>query len=60
MNNGVTVVLLYIAFIVGLFFGWINNIVILYHTGLATLTGETILRVVGIFVAPLGVVMGYL
>lgn len=41
-------------------FGWVNNVVIL-ATAVDTLSiGEVIVRLVGIFVVPLGVLMGYL
>lgn len=41
--------------------GWIWNIVKLFNIGsFETLTGELILRIVGIPLGPLGVVMGYL
>jgi hypothetical protein len=41
-------------------FGWVNNIIQLCHAGaLSTFTGIQIARIVGIFVAPLGIVLGY-
>jgi hypothetical protein len=49
---------LFIAFVVLLGIGgWVNNIVTLF--GLDGMSGEMVLRVVGIFVAPLGAVLGY-
>jgi hypothetical protein len=47
---------LWIAAIVG----WVMNIVALYHMTFGTITGEMVLRCVGIFVAPIGSVMGYI
>lgn len=41
-------------------YGWICNIVSLYHSSFDTITGQLVLRVIGIFVVPLGSVMGYL
>lgn len=39
-------------------FGWVNNIITLF--GMSDVwTGEGILRVAGIFMAPLGAIMGY-
>lgn len=38
--------------------GWISNIVALVHMPVVT-TGMGIARIVGIFVAPLGAVLGY-
>jgi len=43
----------------GVVYGYVENIIVLYHTTLA-FTAPCILRVVGIFVPPLGVVMGYI
>jgi hypothetical protein len=60
MRSDVSAVVLYLLLIAAIFYGWINNIVILFHSSFATITGELVLRTVGIFVAPLGVVMGYL
>lgn len=41
-------------------YGWINNIIIIAHSNLNDLTALLVLRIVGIFVAPLGTVLGYL
>ena len=41
-------------------YGWIHNLVTLFHSTLSSFTGEIILRIVGIFVFPVGMVMGYL
>jgi type III secretory pathway component EscS len=38
--------------------GWISNIITLFS--LDTFSGEMVLRVVGIFLAPLGAVLGFL
>lgn len=41
------------------FYGWVNNIITLF--GMSDVwTGEGILRVAGIFTAPLGAIMGYI
>lgn len=40
--------------------GWIWNIVKIINIGLNPITGMIILRVIGIPLAPLGVVLGYL
>jgi hypothetical protein len=40
--------------------GWVMNIVTLYHMSFATMTGELVVRVIGIFVAPIGAIMGYI
>lgn len=38
--------------------GWIINIVDIFHSNFSNITGELVLRVVGIFIAPLGSIMG--
>jgi hypothetical protein len=48
------------AFLVAVAYGWIMNIMAVANSNFAELTGILILRVVGIFVAPLGVVLGYI
>jgi hypothetical protein len=39
------------------FIGWVLNIIAIFNSGYLP-TGELILRVVGIFIAPLGAIMG--
>lgn len=39
--------------------GWVMNIVAIVHTCCTPLTGMLVVRIVGIFVAPLGAVLGY-
>lgn len=65
MNNqkgftilGLTVFILWIVGVVG----WVWNIVKLVDsfTTIAAITGMEIIRIIGIFLAPLGVIMGYL
>lgn len=41
-------------------YGWVWNIVKLVDNGLDPLTAVTAIRIVGIFVAPPGVVLGFL
>lgn len=38
--------------------GWVMNIVVLYGASFDPLTGPVILRIVGVFVAPLGAILG--
>jgi hypothetical protein len=40
--------------------GWIMNIFTLYHMSFETITGELIVRIIGIFVAPVGAILGYI
>ena len=39
--------------------GWIMNIVAIAHANINEISGLLILRIIGIFVAPLGAVLGY-
>lgn len=52
--------IVYLAFIFAMLYGWVMNIVIIAGTEFAVITGMLVLRVVGIFVFPLGSVLGYL
>jgi hypothetical protein len=53
------VALAYIALLFAMLYGWVMNIVIIAQSGLLEITGMTVLRLVGIFVFPLGSVLGY-
>lgn len=39
--------------------GWIANLIALTHMSFSHLTGELVIRVVGIFLFPVGAVYGY-
>jgi hypothetical protein len=41
------------------FWGWIQNLVIVWNGSFSPLTGEMVLRTIGIFVSPLGAILGY-
>ncbi len=47
------------SFFVGFVYGWVSNIIDLFLTD-DLLTGAAIVRIIGVFLAPLGAVMGYL
>ena len=55
----VTAALLYIAAVFVMCFGWVMNIIAIAHTADLPLSGMFLLRVAGIFVVPLGCVLGY-
>ncbi len=50
----------YFALIIAIAYGWIANIITIANSNFSDITGILVLRVVGIFVAPLGVVLGYI
>jgi hypothetical protein len=51
--------LLYLAILCAIVVGWVANIVTIANSNFSEITGILVLRVVGIFIAPLGVVLGY-
>ena len=64
-NKGYTLVELMIALLtftvtIGGSYGWVMNIVKVFGSSFDPIAGQVVLRVVGIFVPPLGAVMGYL
>ena len=59
-QGAIIAALVWLAIVVAAAYGWVMNIVQLYHSSFSEITGQLILRVIGIFVAPLGSVMGYL
>lgn len=60
MDKQLVVLLAVIGVWIAAIVGWVMNIVTLYHMSFANITGELVLRCVGIFVAPIGSVMGFL
>ena len=49
--------IIYIVILIAGIIGWVMNIVSMIH--METITGMGIARLVGIFIAPLGAVLGY-
>tara|TARA_R110002020_G_scaffold210667_2_gene416858 strand:+ start:694 stop:891 length:198 start_codon:yes stop_codon:yes gene_type:complete len=39
--------------------GWVRNVIQLFTSTFDPLTGEIVLKIVGIFIAPLGAIMGW-
>lgn len=50
----------YIVLVATLIAGWIMNIMTIWNTYDLPLTGKFVLRIIGIFVFPIGGVLGYL
>jgi hypothetical protein len=59
MNKDATALKIYIALILVLGVGWVWNIVKIVQSGFDVITGMFIARCIGVFVAPLGSVLGY-
>lgn len=55
----VTWVVFWLLVVAGLGLGWVLNIVALAHMQIPPFTGLLILRVVGIFIPPIGGIVGY-
>ena len=47
-----------IILILGFAYGWIANIITIIGMG-EILNGEGVIRIIGVFIAPLGAIMGY-
>jgi len=48
-----------VLFIIAAIGGWITNIVVIAHSDFNHIDGMLVIRVIGIFLAPLGAVLGY-
>lgn len=59
-NGNAVVGLLILICSIAAAFGWGWNIVKIVNSDFGHITGILIVRIIGIFVAPLGVVLGYL
>lgn len=59
MRLTATVMMIYVAVILAGVYGWVNNILIIAHSDFVHLTGMFVLRCIGVFVAPLGAVLGF-
>ena len=51
--------IVFLCFVVAAVAGWVMNIITIAHSNFSDLTGLLVLRVVGIFVAPLGAILGW-
>ncbi len=56
----IVIVLLTISVVIASVTGWVFNIIEIFNIANAPITGMLVLRIVGIFVAPLGAILGYL
>lgn len=54
------VILVWLAMLAVGGYGWVMNIIKIAGAGFDPLSGLVVLRVVGVFVAPLGAVLGYI
>lgn len=55
----VTLFFVYLTVLLVALYGWVNNIVIIFHSDFSHITGALVVRVIGVFIAPIGCVMGF-
>jgi hypothetical protein len=63
MNSGFHLLGLYVTYAVvalAALAGWVMNIITIAHSSFDVLTGMLVLRIVGIFVGPIGAILGWL
>lgn len=53
-----SLILFGLSFVLTLITGYITNILYIFNLGQLTLTGETILSIIGVFIPPLGALHG--
>ena len=53
-----SLILVGLSFVVTLLAGYITNIIYIVNLGQLTLTGETLLSIIGVFIPPLGALHG--
>lgn len=54
------IILTYISVVVALLYGWVANIIVIWHTIDNPVTAKFILRCIGVFVPIVGSILGYL
>jgi hypothetical protein len=52
--------IIWLAILIAAGYGWVMNIITLAHSNFDPITGLLVLRVIGIFVAPVGTILGYI
>jgi len=57
---GLAGVLLYIALILAAVIGWVMNIIQIVHMSDGGVTAKLIIKLIGVFAAPLGALMGWI
>ena len=53
-----SLLMFWLSFILTLLIGYITNILYIFNLGHLTLTGETLLSIIGVFIPPLGALHG--
>ena len=60
INLTLTPYLIFLSVLLAGFIGWILNIFAIFHADFSVITGALALRIIGVFVAPIGCIMGWL
>ena len=58
-TGGVIALFIYLVLLVVFISGWVMNIMTIAGSSFDSITGMLVLRVVGVFMAPLGAVLGW-
>ena len=56
----VSIAIFIVPLVIGGIWGWVWNIVKIVGSDFGTITGLLVIRVIGVFLAPLGAVLGFL
>lgn len=56
----VLVILVYCLFFLGGSIGWVHNVIVVAHSDFSSIDGMTVVRVIGIPVAPVGAIVGWI
>jgi hypothetical protein len=59
-NTSNAAAIIWLTIVIALCYGWIANVITIAQSDFSTFTGMLILRIAGIFVAPLGAILGYI
>lgn len=59
MGLGLTATLGMLGLFIAAVVGWIMNIITIFHMASLTISGELLIRIIGIFIAPIGAILGY-
>jgi hypothetical protein len=59
-RNSNAIYIFFAPLFIGAFYGWVLNIIDIFNSSFSEITGILVLRVIGVFIAPLGAVLGYL
>ncbi len=59
-NMGLLSFVVILGIIIAGVYGWVMNLVMIMHSDFSHITGLLVIRIIGIFMAPIGAVLGYI